>query len=55
LKLILVALLLIFGCLNAELTVEYKSGLSPELIRTEMIDKIEYFNMVDYIDIYDYI
>jgi len=49
LKLKLIALLLIIvSCtLNSILTVEYRSGLASETIRTEMIGKIEYFNIFE--------
>lgn len=42
------SLFLLFFCRqNADLTVEYRSGLSSEAIRTEMIGEIEYFNIIE--------
>ena len=46
-KLILITLLVSFCSLQAELKVEYKSGLAPESIRTEMIGEIEYYNIFE--------
>ncbi|MCK4696399.1 MAG: hypothetical protein KAT74_11575, partial [Candidatus Cloacimonetes bacterium] len=33
--------------LSASITVEYKSKLAPEIINTEMINEIEYFNVFE--------
>lgn len=43
-----ILLLVLFSlCLQADITVEYKSGMSAEIIRTTKIDNHEYFNIYE--------
>jgi N-acetylmuramoyl-L-alanine amidase len=47
LKMILFLLLIFSFGLNANLIVEYRSGLAPESIRTERFGEVEYFNIIE--------
>ena len=46
-KSVIFILLVIFNIVFADITVEYKSSLAPEIIKTVKIDSIEYFNVFE--------